>query len=415
MTDLPITARDDVSRGTDYDELASRFRPLFARIAASAVERERERRLPSEEIQALKRAGFGAVRVPKKYGGAGASLPQLIELLTELAAADSNIPQALRGHFAYVEDRLNQHATADQSTWFARFVAGEIAGNAWTEVGDVAVGDVATRLSTGADGLLVNGTKYYSTGSIYADWLDVYAGRDEDDIPVIAIVSAHQDGVTVLDDWDGFGQRTTGSGTAVLTDAHVDPDNVTVFADRFRYQTAFYQLVHLATLAGIIDGAVREFADHARRRTRVFSHGSAEEWNRDPLVQQVVGVAASQGYAARAIAVRAAGASQRAYLARFGDDAQAEERENQLAELESAEGQITIVDLALDATTKLFDALGASAVSEQKLLDRFWRNARAVASHNPVVFKQRIVGDWAINATPVPYVWAIGAQRPAAV
>ncbi|MFT4307732.1 MAG: acyl-CoA dehydrogenase family protein [Microbacterium sp.] len=411
MTDLRDAVNEELSPGADYDRVAARFRPLFARIAETALERERERRLPTEEIVALKRAGFGAVRVPEKYGGDGVSLPQLIELLTELAAADSNIPQALRGHFAYVEDRLNRHAVSDQSAWFARFVAGEIAGNAWTEVGEVKVGDVATRLRTGADGLVVSGTKYYSTGSIFADWLDVYAGRDEDDVPVIAIVDAHQDGVTVVDDWDGFGQRTTGSGTAVLEDAHVEPGDVTVFTDRFRYQTAFYQLVHLATLAGIIEGAVHEVAGHARRRTRVFSHGSAEQWNRDPLVQQVVGVAASQGFAARAIAVRAAEASQRAYLARFAGDAEAEERENQRAELESAQGQVVIVDLALDATGKLLNALGASAVSEQRRLDRFWRNARTVASHNPVIFKQRIVGDWAVNGTPVPYAWAIGAQR----
>lgn len=412
MTDVPVTVHDELSLGADYEELAERFRPLFTRIAEGAIEREQERRLPVEEITALKDAGFGAVRVPKKYGGAGASLPQLIELLTELAAADSNIPQALRGHFAYVEDRINQHATSDQSAWFARFVAGEIAGNAWTEVGEVTVGDVNTRVSRAGEGLVVNGTKYYSTGSIYADWLDVYAARDEDGEPVIAIVSAHQDGVTVFDDWDGFGQRTTGSGTAVLENARVEPEDVTVFADRFRYQTAFYQLVHLATLAGIVEAAAHEVAGHAQRRTRVFSHGSSDRWNQDPLVQQVVGVATSQGFAARAIAVRAAEASQRAYLARFAGDAEAEERENQRAELESAEGQIVVTDLALEATSTVLHALGASATSESKRLDRFWRNARTVSSHNPVIFKERIVGDWAINGTPVPYVWAIGAQRP---
>ena len=70
--------------------------------------------------------------------------------------------------------------------------------------------------------------------------------------------------------------------------------------------------------------------------------------------------------------------------------------------------------LGLEATSTVLNALGASAVSETKRLDRFWRNARAVSSHNPVIFKQRIVGDWAINGTPVPYVWAIGQQRTTA-
>jgi alkylation response protein AidB-like acyl-CoA dehydrogenase len=101
-----LHAAPDLSTGTDYDALASRFRPIFERIATGTAERER-RELPHEAIGWLKAAGFGAVRLPASAGGAGASLPQLFRLLTELAAADSNLPQALRGHFAFVEDWLN--------------------------------------------------------------------------------------------------------------------------------------------------------------------------------------------------------------------------------------------------------------------------------------------------------------------
>ena len=86
-----------LSLGTDYEQLAARFRPIFARIAEGAVERERNRVLPFEQIKWLKEAGFGAVRIPVEHGGAGASLPQLVQLLIELAEADSNLPQALRG------------------------------------------------------------------------------------------------------------------------------------------------------------------------------------------------------------------------------------------------------------------------------------------------------------------------------
>ena len=67
-------------------------------------------------------------------------------ILIELASADSNVPQALRGHFAFVEDRLNAHRDHSQAHWFERFVAGELVGNAWTEVGDVKIGEVITRL-----------------------------------------------------------------------------------------------------------------------------------------------------------------------------------------------------------------------------------------------------------------------------
>ncbi|WP_446513528.1 hypothetical protein, partial [Photobacterium sp. DNB22_13_2] len=87
----------------------------------------------------------------------------------------SNIVQALRGHFAFVEDRLNAPRDARTEVWLRRFAAGDLVGNAWTEVGDVAIGDVITRVSKRDSSWVVNGRKYYSTGSIFGDWVDLYA------------------------------------------------------------------------------------------------------------------------------------------------------------------------------------------------------------------------------------------------
>ncbi|MGV8862087.1 MAG: acyl-CoA dehydrogenase family protein [Pseudomonas sp.] len=397
-----------LSLGTDYEQLAARFRPIFARIAEGAVARERNRVLPFEQIKWLKEAGFGAVRIPVEHGGAGASLPQLVQLLIELAEADSNLPQALRGHLAFVEDRLNAHATQSQTVWFKRFVAGELVGNAWTEVGGVKIGQVITRVSRQGEQWVVNGTKYYSTGSLFADWIDLYAQRDDNGADVIAAVRVQQPGVRQSDDWDGFGQRTTGSGTSVFENAVVEEENIIDFSTRFKYQTAFYQLTLLAVLVGSGRAAVRDIAEEVRTRTRIFSTGNASSASADAQVQQVVGKASAQVYAAEAAAIRAAHASQRAYLTRYGKDEQAERDANIAAELESAQAQVAIAELVLRATSDLFNALGASATSTTKQLDRHWRNARTTASHNPLIYKERIIGDWEINGTEPPYVWQIG-------
>ncbi|WP_443698109.1 acyl-CoA dehydrogenase family protein [Pseudomonas sp.] len=397
-----------LSVGTDYDALAARFRPIFARIAEGAVERERSRTLPFEPIKWLKQAGFGAVRVPVEFGGPGASLPQLFQLLIELAAADSNVTQALRGHFAFVEDRLNAQAFSPQNAWFERFVAGELVGNAWTEVGDVKIGQVITRISRQGEQWVANGTKFYSTGSLFVDWIDLYAQRDDTGADVIAAVRVQQPGVRQSDDWDGFGQRTTGSGTSVFENAVVEDDHLIDFSTRFKYQTAFYQLTLLAVLVGSGQAAVREVAQQVRVRARVFSHGNAPAARDDAQVQQVVGKASAQVYTAEAATLRAAQASQRAYMAHFAKDAQAEREANIAAELESAQAQVVIADLVLRATSDLFNALGASAARASLQLDRHWRNARTAASHNPLIYKERILGDWEINGTEPPYVWQIG-------
>jgi hypothetical protein len=58
-----------------------------------------------------------------------------------------------------------------------------------------------------------------------------------------------------------------------------------------------------------------------------------------------------------------------------------------------------VIDAVLDASTLIFNAGGASAILESSKLDRHWRNARTLASHNPVVYKPRVVGDFVVNGT----------------
>lgn len=407
MTAVTITIPE-----IDYEILANRFRPIFDRIAAGASAREQDHELPFEQIRELTAAGFGALRVPVSDGGLGATLPQLFRLLTELAAADSNIPQALRGHFAFVEDRLISTG-AQRAVWLARFVEGQIVGNSWTEVGTVTIGDVNTKVSPDPGSTTgqfrISGTKYYSTGSIFADWIDTFSQRTDNGVKVISVVDAHQPGVTHTDDWDGFGQRTTGSGTSTFTDAVVEAGNVIDFDTRFKYQTAFYQAVLLAVLAGSIKAAEREIALEVRNRTRIFSHGNADSFGADPQILQVVGQVSARAYAAAATLESAARALQGAYDGAFLGNVVEEERLNDLAELETAQAQVIITELATRATSDIFDALAASGTSTKKNLDRHWRNARTAASHNPWVFKARIVGDYAVNGTNPPRVWAIGA------
>lgn len=402
-------SNQNLALGAHYEQVAGKFRPIFKRIAEGALAREKDRTLPYEPIQWLKQAGFGAVRVPVAFGGDGVSQKQLFQLLIELAQADSNVVQALRGHFAFVEDRLNAQKTAAQTLWFERFVRGEIVGNAWTEIGQVEIGDVATRVTAAQDGKLrINGLKYYSTGTIFADWIDLFALDETTDQHVIAAVSTQEQGIDIVDDWDGFGQKTTGSGTLTLNNVEIERDHILVFENRFKYQTAFYQVVHLATLAGIAQSAVQTFKQEVRQRTRIYSHGNASLVREDAQILQIIGKASAQAYAAQSIALSTAEALDAAYLQHFQNDEQAELDANQHAELVSAQGQVVIAELVLNLSSELFNALGASASSTDKQLDRFWRNARVVASHNPLVYKQKVIGDWEVNQAPLPYVWQIG-------
>lgn len=377
--------------------------PIIEQAVTGVVDRELTGGLPTAELEALKRAGIGALRVPVEFGGGGLDWAQIVPIWIDLAAADANLTQALRGHFTFVEDTLFRHRRGqDQSRWFSRFVAGEIAGNAWTETGSTTIGDVQTELRPHGDHHLLNGRKFYTTGTIFAEWADVYARVDT--THVVALVDTRQPGVTVHDDWDGFGQRGTGSGTTEFHDARVESADVVPFADRHPYQTALYQVNLIATLAGIARAVHREVVAEVQARTRNYSHANASRVRDDPQVLGLVGEISATAYAAESLAVSAARALDVAADASEADLQDATEH----AELEATAAQVTVSRLVLESASDLFDALGASATSTARALDRHWRNARTVASHNPRLFKARVLGAYDVNGTPPPYAWSIG-------
>ena len=80
------------------------------------------------------------------------------------------------------------------------------------------------------------------------------------------------------------------------------------------------------------------------------------------------------------------------------------------AEIESAQAQVAVAEWVIAAAGELFNALGSSAVRAGPQLDRHWRNARTVASHNPLIFKARIVGDWVVNGREPPFTWKVGVS-----
>lgn len=316
-----------------YEELATRFRPIFRRIGETAALRDRERRLPHEEIGWLKEAGFTTLRIPVADGGFGASLPDLINLLIELSEADPNVTNALRAHFGFTEDVLNAADGDWRALWLGRIVARQTVGSGFSETGDSKAASFSTTVSRDGEGWRVNGQKFYTTGSLFADWINLGA-RGEDGTPVGAVVDRHAPGVEVVDDWDGFGQALTASGTARFSDVAVPAEALNPFRSRFRYANAFFQLVHLATLAGIGRSAARDVARLVAERKRIYSHGNAASVSLDPQILQVVGRVRAHAYAAGAIVLKVADALQRAYVAHEAGTDEAAVRAAAFAELE---------------------------------------------------------------------------------
>ncbi|MGW5854535.1 acyl-CoA dehydrogenase family protein [Micrococcus sp. 2A] len=390
----------------------ARLAPVFAWLAETAAERDRERVTDREATDRLAAAGFPGLRVPEEAGGAGLTFPEAARLYVELAEADSNVLQALRVHVVNVETVLGSPAGPRRERWLHRFATGETVANATTEIGN-RTGHYETRLTTRPDGsVVVNGRKAYSTGTLYADWTIVVV-EDEDGAERAATVRSDAPGVTRHDDWDGFGQRLSASGTTEFTDVVVDPEELTpvgqslddgssIFASQ-----AIFQFVHLVGLTGIARAVVRDAAAYVAGRTRGFSHGAAPRPGDDPQVLQVVGELEAAAFGAQAALDAVVGPLDRALRAEASGAPLAEAEVDAVYTAVYAAQQV-IARAALDAATRLFEVGGASATLRTRGLDRHWRNARVLASHNPLIYRARLLGDRAVNGTPLGRHYRLG-------
>jgi alkylation response protein AidB-like acyl-CoA dehydrogenase len=390
------------------EDLVARFLPVFHRIAEGNVERERHRTFPFEQVQWLKDADFALIRIPEEFGGWGASLEQTFYLLALLAEADANVAHVWRNHLAFIEDRLNAQPSPANERWLQRFRDREFVGGGWTEANNGTYANIKTTVTREGDHYTVTGAKFYATGSLYADWLDVI-GKGEDDSLITTLVNRHQPGVALTDDWPGFGQRTTASGSATYRDAIAHEGDVFPASERVVYQGHFYQTALLAVLTGITRAIQRDGIAALKSRGRNYPQGLDPVPALDPQLLQVIGEVSVRVFSTEAALRRAASSLDLIAAAHAAGDIALRDERAVAAEVAVAQAQLTIIDGVLYAATHVFGALGASATSEEAALDRHWRNARTLASHNPVAYKARILGDYLVNGkSPVSSIARLG-------
>lgn len=380
---------------TAYEQLAMAYRPIFEQIGINALAREQSRQPSPEEFCLLKEAGFGRLRIPERFSGSGARLSDVFFLSAELATVDPNIAHSWRNHFSFIEDRLHATHEAGGKELLAELGrSGGVIGGGFGEKEHTPDSFPATTMTKHDDATYrLTGNKYYSTGSIYADWSTVLTRIEQEKEPVVALVAVDQSGVEVDDDWDGFGQQITGSGSVYYREAVVSANHILPYRQRYDYAPHFYQTFLHAVLVGIGRAAVRDLAAALKSRSRAHRNNVSEVPAEDPQLLQVVGEVSALVHAADSVFTDSV---------RSVDYAVADHTDQRPAALDEsratvAAAQVTITDNVLRAATLLFDALGASSTSQKLSLDRHWRNARTIATHNPRVARARHLGDYLVN------------------
>ncbi len=401
MPGFDVKLRRPAHRITTDREAVEVARALAPWLAAEAAARDRDRILPGREIDAYSASGLWGITVPAEHGGAGVSAATLAEVTAIISQADPSIGQIPQNHWYMVEAIRLDASEAQKAFFFELILSGSRIGNAYSERDTKRATEHNTRLRRTEAGLILNGKKFYSSGVLYADWIAAVA-RDDEDRVVIAFVPANAGGVTVIDDWSSFGQRTTASGTTLFENVRVDPAHVVPHHLAFERPTPMgplAQIIHAAVDVGIARAAFADTLAHARR-ARPWIDSGKEHASEDPYTIATIGRLRTDVHAADAMLARAGRAVDQATAAPSEDNVAA-------ASVAVAEVKILANDAALATANTLFELAGTRSTLAGAGLDRHWRNARTHTLHDPVRWKYHAIGNFFLNEVKPPRYGAL--------
>lgn len=390
----PAAAAHVIRDDAEAIAVAERLKPLFS---AEAKERDRDRRLPFSEVDLFSQSGLWGITIPKAYGGAGVSQVTLAQVFAILAAGDPSLTQIAQNSFEIIDVIRQTGSEAQKRELFAAVLSGKRLGNAFSEFGGKNVEAFETRLVRKDDHFVVSGRKFYSTGALFAHLVPIVA-LDEEGHVVVAVADRDAEGLTVVDDWSAFGQRTTASGTVILDAVAIPAERVLPAHIVYENRSAVgpqSQLIHAAIDAGIARGAIEATIDFVRNNARPWIDSGSDRAADDPYTIAAIGDLAIRLHAAEAMLERA-GRQLDETIANVGDETIAK------AKIAVAEAKVLTTEVALAAANRLFELAGTRSTLGTHNLDRFWRDARTHTLHDPVRWKFHAVGQYYLNGVQPP-------------
>ena len=374
-----------------------------ARLAREhAAQRDRDRLLPWRELEHFTRLGLGGIRIPRQYGGAEVSHVTLAEVFRIICAADPALGQIPQNQFGLLNVVENVGTEAQKRKVFGGILAGRRLANAGPERNTKHTLEIKARITRTDEGLKVSGEKFYSTGALFAHWVAVKA-IDDNGVGVLGLVERGVPGLRIVDDWSGFGQRTTASGTVLLDQAPVADDLVfhnSRLAEVPSIQGAVSQLIQAAIDAGIAEAAIDDAIAFIRERSRPWVDAGVERASEELYTLFEIGRLKTELNAANALLERAGQVLDEVAAAPIDDESAAR------ASIAVAEAKVLTTEISLLASEKLFELAGSRASLAEFNLDRHWRNARVHTLHDPVRWKVQAVGAYHLNgAKPARHSW----------
>ena len=334
--------------------------------------RDQNRILPTEQINQFSQKGLGGIRIPKQYGGAFVSNKTLAHVFRILTKADANVGQIPQNQFGLLNFINITGSDAQKQFIYTEILAGKRIANGGPEKNSKDTKSIQTKLTLENGQYFLNGEKFYSTGTSFADWLAIRALHPEG-YTVLVIIDRHAEGVEVINDWNGFGQRTTASGTVKLHNVVVDSAlffDERIIADNPNVRGAYSQLLQVAIDVGIAEAAFDDTLSSIRKARPIIDAG-VEKASEEHYTLQDVGKLNILLDAAILLLDDAA-----EYLDELDQIAAISAEQAAHASILVTEAKIYANDAARHIAEGLLEVGGSRASLSQQNLGRHWRNAR---------------------------------------
>lgn len=369
---------------------------LAEQFKVNAAHRDAKRILPFQEIEAYSQSGLWAITVPKQYGGAEVSSYTLAQVIAIMSGADGSIGQIPQNHFYALEVLRNTGSEQQKNKLYAEVLAGARFGNALAEFKTKNATQKQTTISKVDNGFEVNGEKFYCTGSLFAHRIPTLV-KDQNGREFLVFIDRNSQGVELFDDWSGFGQRTTGSGTVKFNHVQVNIEDIVPFGTAFLEPTLvgpIAQIMHAAIETGIARAAFEETLIRVRQ-ARPWIDSGVENATDDPLTKLELGRIIADVRASELLLKQA---SQSIDLAR----PQPTVENIAKASLDVAKVRAHSTETALKASSKLIELAGSRGSQRADGLDRFWRNARVHTLHDASRWKYYFIANHLLNGVLPP-------------
>jgi SfnB family sulfur acquisition oxidoreductase len=395
----PASAAHIIKDDAEAIEVAKTLAADFVRRSAL---RDREREWPVRELDAFSQSGLWSLNVPKAFGGPELSYATISKVVEIISAADSSIGQIAQNHIGVVAAIRTVSDEAQQALLFGLALKGVRFGNAFSEFGSKRAAEFETRFEDKGDHVVVNGRKFYATGALLAHLVPIVA-LDGEGRAWYAIAERDAEGLSVIDDWSSFGQRTTLSGTVTLEGVKVPKTHLVPGYKGYDHPTAdgaIFQIIQVAVDTGIAKAAIEETVNFVRAKSRPWVDSGKDHAHEDPYTIQAIGGLTLRLHAAQALLEQAGRAIDEAVRAPSAESVA-------WAQVATAEAKVLSTEIAIEATNKLFELGGTRSTLSEFALDRHWRNARTHTLHDPVRWKYAILGDYFLNGKNPPlHAWS---------